>query len=59
MQPMIQDGTVADLAAIQVVYNRYVAVSTCTYQESPEPMESRRVWFDRRGDWASDRRGGD
>jgi L-amino acid N-acyltransferase len=35
----------ADLAAINDIYNHYVFHSTCTYQETAEPMERRREWF--------------
>lgn len=35
----------ADLPAINDIYNYYVHHSTCTYQEVPEPLESRREWF--------------
>lgn len=31
------------------IYNHYVVHSTCTYQEAPEPIESRWAWFERRG----------
>lgn len=34
-----------DLQAINDIYNHYVLHSTCTYQEIPEPIEGRRVWF--------------
>ena len=39
----------ADLAAINDIYNYFVLHSTCTYQEEPESVESRRVWFERHG----------
>jgi L-amino acid N-acyltransferase YncA len=38
-----------DLAAINDIYNHYVFHSTCTYQETAEPMEARQAWFARRG----------
>jgi len=41
----IRLATPADLEAINDIYNHYVACSTCTYQEEPETMESRRAWF--------------
>ena len=41
----IRAATEADLAAINDIYNHYVLHSTCTYQEKPESMESRRQWF--------------
>jgi L-amino acid N-acyltransferase len=41
----IRLATQGDLAAINDIYNHYVFHSTCTYQEQPEPIESRRKWF--------------
>jgi phosphinothricin acetyltransferase len=38
-----------DLQAINDIYNHYVFHSTCTYQETAEPMEARQAWFARRG----------
>jgi L-amino acid N-acyltransferase YncA len=38
-----------DLARVNDIYNYYVGRSTCTYQETPEPIESRQAWFDRHG----------
>lgn len=38
-----------DLPAINDIYNHYVRESTCTYQETLEPMESRHAWFERHG----------
>ncbi len=38
-----------DLAPINDIYNYFVLHSTCTYQEEPESLESRRAWFDRHG----------
>lgn len=38
-----------DLAAINDIYNHFVLHSTCTYQEEPESLESRRAWFGRHG----------
>ncbi|WP_428939041.1 N-acetyltransferase family protein [Fontivita pretiosa] len=43
----IRLATPADLQAINDIYNHYVLCSTCTYQEQPEPIESRREWFAR------------
>ena len=40
----------ADLVAINDIYNHYVFHSTCTYQEEPEPIESRRRWFKHHGE---------
>ncbi len=45
----IRVAGVDDLDAINDIYNYYVFHSTCTYQETAEPMESRREWFDRHG----------
>jgi L-amino acid N-acyltransferase YncA len=45
----LRDATAADLSAINAIYNHYVPISTCTYQMSPEPEESRRAWFSGRG----------
>lgn len=41
----IRPATEADLVAINDIYNHYVLHSTCTYQEEPEPIESRQRWF--------------
>jgi phosphinothricin acetyltransferase len=38
-----------DLASINGIYNYFVACSTCTYQEVPEPIDSRRAWYERHG----------
>lgn len=38
-----------DLAPINDIYNYYVCHSTCTYQETPEPIEDRHTWFERHG----------
>ncbi len=34
-----------DLESINDIYNHYVRVSTCTYQEEPERVDARRIWF--------------
>lgn len=39
----------ADLAAINDIYNHYVATAACTYALVPMPIEERRVWFDAHG----------
>lgn len=44
---VLRPATVADLGAVNDIYNQYVLHSTCTYQESPETMDGRRLWFDR------------
>ena len=41
----IRCATVEDLAAINDIYNHYVLLSTCTYQEQPETMHDRHAWF--------------
>jgi phosphinothricin acetyltransferase len=46
----IRAATEADLAGINDIYNHYVLHSTCTYQEEPEPIESRRQWFRHHGE---------
>jgi L-amino acid N-acyltransferase YncA len=38
-----------DLTAINHIYNHYVLHSTCTYQETPEPLAGRRQWFAHHG----------
>lgn len=43
-------ATEADLPAINDIYNHYVGFCTCTYQETPEPIEGRRAWFARHGE---------
>ena len=35
----------SDLGTINDIYNYYVPVSTCTYQEESETMDDRRLWF--------------
>src|SRR5580698_2909726 len=47
---IIRVATESDLVAINDIYNYYVPRSTCTYQEQPETMESRRRWFDNHGE---------
>jgi L-amino acid N-acyltransferase len=46
----IRPATESDLVAINDIYNHYVLHSTCTYQEEPEPLENRRLWFSHHGD---------
>jgi phosphinothricin acetyltransferase len=46
----IRPATELDLVAINDIYNHYVLHSTCTYQEEPESMESRRQWFHHHGE---------
>ena len=46
---LIRQATIADLDAVNVIYNHYVLHSTCTYQTEPETTVERRAWFDRHG----------
>lgn len=45
----IRSATEADLPAINAIYNHYVVSSTCTYQEEPETVEGRQLWFKQHG----------
>jgi phosphinothricin acetyltransferase len=45
----IRPAAESDLVAINDIYNHYVLHSTCTYQEEPESLESRRRWFHHHG----------
>jgi L-amino acid N-acyltransferase YncA len=38
-----------DMPRVNDIYNHYVGHSTCTYQETPEPIEGRLAWFERHG----------
>lgn len=49
MLPAIRIATVADLAAINDIYNFYVLHSTTTYQVEPETIDDRHRWFAARG----------
>ncbi|HVT90144.1 MAG TPA: GNAT family N-acetyltransferase [Tepidisphaeraceae bacterium] len=46
IRPARQD----DLPAINDIYNHFVHICTCTYQEQSETMESRQNWFARHGE---------
>lgn len=46
----IRPATETDLAAINDIYNHYVLHSTCTYQEEPEPLDGRQLWFRNHGE---------
>jgi L-amino acid N-acyltransferase YncA len=46
----IRPATLADLPAINDIYNHYVLTSTCTYQIEPERMEDRVKWFEHHGE---------
>ena len=45
----IRPATAADLPAINSIYNHYVLHSTCTYQDEPETLENRQLWWNRHG----------
>ena len=47
---MLRLATVDDLAAIDAIYNHYVAHATCTWQYEPAPAAERRAWFDAHGE---------
>jgi phosphinothricin acetyltransferase len=47
---ILRPATEADLVAINDIYNYYVLHSTCTYQDEPETLESRRAWFKHHGE---------
>jgi L-amino acid N-acyltransferase YncA len=49
MSCTIRPAQAADLVSINDIYNYYVHRSTCTYQETAEPIESRHEWFRRHG----------
>src|SRR4051812_19525385 len=49
MAPEIRLAEVADLPAINEIYNYYVSRSTCTYQETPEGSGPRQAWFEQHG----------
>lgn len=42
----IREALIADLQAINEIYNHYVLTCTCTYQEEPETIAHRQAWFD-------------
>src|SRR5689334_9592709 len=41
----IRLATPDDLPAINDIYNHFVFVSTCTYQEEPSTVDERAAWF--------------
>ena len=49
MSPPIRLATLADLPAINAIYNHYVLHSTCTYQLAPSTDAERQTWFERHG----------
>jgi phosphinothricin acetyltransferase len=51
MEPVtIRLATLADLPAIDAIYDHYVRTSTCTFQEDSDPPEKRRAWFEAHGE---------
>ena len=46
---LIREATERDLIAINDIYNHYVLNSSCTYQEAPELIADRQLWFNRHG----------
>jgi len=49
-EPSIRVARLEDLAAIDAIYNHYVASATCTWQYEPSPPSERRAWFDAHGE---------
>jgi L-amino acid N-acyltransferase len=49
-EPRIRPATLADLPAINAIYNHYVLSSTCTYQTVPSTEGERLEWFEAHGD---------
>ena len=49
MAVTLRPAAEADLVAVNDIYNHYVRTCTCTYQEAPETMDSRREWFRQHG----------
>ncbi len=45
----IRLATEADLPAMNDIYNYFVQHCTCTYQEHPETLEARRLWYQHHG----------
>lgn len=45
----VRPATELDLAAINFIYNHYVANSTSTYQEQPDTLEARQQWLAHHG----------
>jgi phosphinothricin acetyltransferase len=45
MDVKIRPATIADLSAINAIYNFYVITSTCTYQDEPSTDAERAQWF--------------
>ncbi|MEN8614876.1 N-acetyltransferase family protein [Dehalogenimonas sp. THU2] len=43
---LLRPAEEADLETINSLYNHYVQLSTCTYQEEPETIAARQRWFE-------------
>jgi L-amino acid N-acyltransferase YncA len=43
--PTIRDAAPADLAAINAIYNFYIARSTCTYERDPRADDAATAWL--------------
>ncbi len=43
----LRPATLADMPAVNDIYNYYIAHSTCTYLEEPEALDTRIAWFHR------------
>ena len=50
MPATLRPATATDLAAINDIYNHYVACSTCTFALKPETMDERTAWFSARSE---------
>lgn len=48
--PSLRPATIADLPAINAIYNHYVLHSTCTYQTVPSTEQERAEWFAAHGE---------
>lgn len=46
---IIRPAKRSDLKAVNDIYNHYVRNSTCTYQEQPDSIATRRRWFGHHG----------
>ena len=45
----LRPAVMADCPAISDIYHHYVLHDTCTYQETPDPIEDREKWFNDHG----------
>ncbi len=48
-KPVIRLARAADMGVVNDIYNHYVLDSTCTFQETPEPLSGRHEWLARHG----------